>query len=104
MAVGSLRRGIQRRRTRLRDEGQMEKEKGREALQKKGDKGTVNKTGRGVARVKRVKIPGACECAAGWARRTGGEEGRDGGKKGNERSRAHPLRATPLSHNPLLLA
>lgn len=42
--------------------------------------------------------------SGGLGRRTGGEEGRDGGKKGKERSRAHPLRATPPSHNPLLLA
>lgn len=40
----------------------------------------------------------------GLGRRTGGEEGRDGGKKGKERSRAHPLGATPPFHNPLLLA
>lgn len=42
--------------------------------------------------------------SGGLGRRTGGEEGRDGGKKGKERSRAHPLSATPPSHNPLLLA
>lgn len=42
--------------------------------------------------------------SGGLGRRTEGEEGRDGGKKGKERSRAHPLRATPPSHNPLLLA
>lgn len=44
-----------------------------------------------------------CVCGGlGW--RTEGEEGRGGGKKGNERSRTHPLRATRPSHNPLLQA
>ncbi|GLD46142.1 transcriptional enhancer factor TEF-5-like protein [Lates japonicus] len=52
----------------------------------------------GEGRGKKMYVSG------GLGRRTGGEEGRDGGKKGKERSRAHPLRATPPAHNPLLLA
>lgn len=59
--------------------------------------------GKGVTGLKKGKYLKPV-VSGGLGRTTDGEEGRDGGKKGKERSRAHPLRATPPSHNPLLLA
>lgn len=101
MAASGVQRGNRRRKTHLQDEDHDEEQKKR-ARRTRRDRFKKKIFGRGV-QVKK-KNTWSLNVSGGLGRRTGGEEGRDGGKKGKERSRAHPLSATPPSHNPLLLA
>lgn len=102
MAACNVQRGNRQRRTRLKKEGRKGVGTGGQSSPEEKDHRALRRTGRGDAGLK-ARNTWSLYVSGGLGRTTGGEEGRDGGKKGKE-SRAHPPRSTPPSHNPLLLA